>query len=84
MDRTDIEKLSQNITDSEKALLKGINSDNIKERVGSIDLGMAAQKMREMGLNEAADKLGSMTNSDIINQISKNPEIIDKMKKIFK
>lgn len=84
MDRPDIEKISGNISESEKAAIKNISSDNLKKRVADMDLKVVADAMRRMNLDEAAAKLENMTNDDIINQISKNPEIIDKMKKIFK
>lgn len=84
MDRPDIEKISGNISESEKAAIKNISSDNLKKRVADMDLKVVADAMRRMNLGEAAAKLENMTNDDIINQISKNPEIIDKMKKIFK
>ena len=84
MSKPNIEKLSQNITAGEKEAIKNLNGDTLKERVGSLDLKEAAEAMRRMNLNEAADKLESMTNADIINQISENPEIINKLKKLFK
>lgn len=84
MANPDIEKLARNITDSEKEAIKNIDSQIIKERVGNIDLVTAARKMREMGLGDAADKLSGMSNEDLINVISKNPQVIDKLKKIFR
>ena len=84
MNGPDIEKLSRNITDAEKESIKNISSDNLKKRINSMDLKAAANAMRKMNLGEAADKLETMTNDDIINQISKNPEIIDKLKNIFR
>lgn len=84
MDKRNIEQISRNISDSDKAMLKNINNQALKERIGNIDLGAAAQKMRELGLGDAASKLDNMTNADIINQISKNPEILDKLKNLFK
>lgn len=80
----DIEKLSRNITDTEKEAIKNINADNLKKRISNMDMKAAAGAMRKMNLNEAADKLETMTSDDIINQISKNPQIIDKLKNIFK
>ncbi len=84
MDKRNIEQISRNISDSDKAMLKSINNQNLKERISKVDLGAAAQKMRDLGLGDAAKKLDSMTNDDIINQISKNPEILDKLKNLFK
>ncbi len=84
MAETDIERMSRSITDKEKAAIKSMSGDNLKRRVADMDLKAAADAMRKMNLGEAADKLETMTNEDIINQISKNPEIIDKLKKIFK
>ena len=54
------------------------------EKIGNIDLGEASRRMREMGLGDAADKLSGMSNDDIINAISKNPQVLDKLKKLFK
>ena len=53
-------------------------------KIGNIDLGEAALKMRQMGLGDAADKLSGMSNDDIINAISKNPQVLDKLKKLFR
>lgn len=84
MDKRNIEQISRNISDSDKAMIKQINGQNIKDRISKVDLGAAAKKMRELGFGDAADKLKNMTNDDIINQISKNPEILDKLKIFFK
>ncbi len=84
MDKRNIEQISRNISDKDKAMLKEINNQNIKERISKVDLGAAAKKMRELGLSDAANKLDGMSNADIINQISKNPEILDKLKNLFK
>lgn len=84
MDKRNIEQISRNISDKDKAILKEINSQNLKERISKVDLSAAAQKMRELGLSDAANKLDGMSNADIINQISKTPEILDKLKNLFK
>ena len=84
MNKNDIELLSKNIGENEKRAIENINTEEIKRRIGNMDLKAASQKMRMMNLGEAADRLESMTKDDIINQISKNPEVIDKLKKLFK
>ncbi len=80
----DIEKLSQNITASEREAIKGINSESLKKRISSVDLKAAAEAMRKMNLTDAANKLDSMSSDDLINQISQNPELLNKLKKLFK
>lgn len=84
MNSYDIEKLSKNISQSEKNALGNITKSDIREHLAKVDLSQAAKKMRELNLGDAANKLDSMTNEDLINLISQNPQIIDKMKKIFK
>lgn len=84
MNKSDIEKLSKNIGENEKKSIENINAEEIKRRISNMDLKAASEKMRKMNLGEAADKLESMTRDDIINQITKNPEVIDKLKNLFK
>jgi len=87
MSNSDIEKISRNISETEKKKtldsLKSMNSESIRESIANLDLDLAAKTMRQLNLNEAADKLESMTGEDIINQISKNPQVLEKLKKIF-
>ena len=84
MNGYDIEKLSKSISESEKNAIDNITKSNIRDHLSKVDLSQAAKKMREMNLGDAASKLEQMTNDDIINLISKNPQVIDKMKSIFK
>ena len=84
MNKSEIEKLSKNIGENEKKAIENISTDEIKKRIGNMDLKAVSQKMRMMHLGDAADKLENMTKDDILNQISKNPEVIDKLKNLFK
>lgn len=79
-----IERMKRSITDEEKRAIASLSGDNLKKRVADMDLKAAAAAMRRMNLGEAADKLETMTAEDIINQISKNPQVIDKLKNILK
>lgn len=84
MANPDMEKLARNLTEHDKSAIKNLNGQGIKDKISSVDLGVAAQKMREMGLGDAADKLSGMSNDDIINAISRNPQVLDKLKKLFR
>ena len=87
MSNPHIDKIAQSISEKDKKetldILKNLDSDTLKERIGSVDLQQAAKAMRQMNLSEAADKLEGMTNDDLLNRISQNPKIIESLKKIF-
>ncbi len=88
MSGSDIEKITQNISEQEKSQifssLNGMSSEDIKKKVETVDLNQVADIMRKMNLTDAAEKLDTMTSSDIINQLSKNPQVIEKLKKFLK
>lgn len=79
----DIERISKNISKREKDAIKNIDKTAIQSRIGNLDISAVAKEMRRLNLNEAADKLSGMSNGDLVNLIASNPEIIDKIKKIF-
>lgn len=80
----DIDKISKSLGKSEREAIKNLDKSTIQSRVGNLDISEAVKKMRQLNLNEAADKLAEMNNSDLVNMIASNPEIVDKLKSIFK
>ena len=88
MANPEIEKIAKSIPQKDKndilSSLQGMGLHDIKSKVESIDLNAVSDIMRRLNLGDAAAKLDSMSQEEIVSSIAKNPQIIDKLKSILK
>jgi len=74
------------INSMEKSAIKptSVTENDIKEKIKTIDKNEAVRKLQSMGLGSIAKKLETMSDDEIIREITKNPNILKKLNALLK
>lgn len=82
MDNRDF--LSKEEKENIKNIISGFSYDDIKRQASSINKDEVIKKMRSMGLDSVADKYASMTDAQLMELLSNNPNILKIIEKFIK
>ena len=60
-----------------------LSMEDLQRNLGNIDKSQVEKKLRSMGLKDIADKLNRTSNEEILDLVSKNPDIIRKINQLM-
>ena len=83
-------RLFKHIMNGEGDYMNGNNSskgnlsmEDLQKNLGNIDKSQVEKKLRSMGLKDIADKLSRTSNEEILELVSKNPDILRKINQLM-
>ena len=78
-----IRELLKNMN-TDKSKISSISDEDIEQIIKNTDKSKAMAKMRSMGLGIFADKLGAMSERELLELLKNNPSILKKINKFLK
>ena len=64
-------------------MVQQINQNNIRDRIASVDKDAALRALEGLNLGDMADKLRNTSTEDMMRALADNPQVLDKLKKLF-
>lgn len=63
--------------------MKNMNANDIRQKMNGVDTDAAARMLEQMNMGAAAEKLRHTSKDEIIKAMTNNPEVLDKLRKLF-
>ena len=63
--------------------MKNMNANDIRQKMNGVDTDAAARMLEQMNMGAAAEKLRNTSKDEIIKAVTGNPEVLDKLRKLF-
>ena len=67
-----------------KEKVNSVTQEELKKSIKNVNRSEVSSKLRSMGLGNVADKLSAVSDEELIQLISKNPELVNKINSFLK